>query len=507
MAYVYDVTAQEYDNTTATLGSTALNGSPKVSVSSIIRYIVKIYESDGTTRYSDTGVSVHWGVVASQPKNITWEDYFKGKGMPDDLNFVADISGKGPSTIAPTFTVEVNGNAATLQGSIATPIFTLATVTTLPTVPSQITADLVGTKSTTNDVYYNPCPDAVNNVGAAEIKTLSGLTYNRVIKFYKKDGSAGATATPCGTDYKKVLQYLLDFKSGIFCPSNRKAITGSSSFNTTAYTGPRWNPPNHKGTRGDSHGERTAGGHAAKDTRLGYIYSNTDYKSSTLNKPVLMSTTGKSPIAANAAWGFRFHYNPGDFSYNTSVMEGLNIESIQIDPSNIIPGNTNITLGLVLNRQLDTHLLDPANPERSKWASHYETSSVRGSLTEDQLNNFWTRGTEYDLEFFYRIVSAMDPTKRTLLTNGDITSDLGFVTVQPFWLTLHDNMNYFVKLQNISVFHRAFTKNMVPYLTEVTLTMTRMMTPELNVTDIVNKTTVSYDPRSGLKVDFNGVTP
>jgi hypothetical protein len=153
----------------------------------------------------------------------------------------------------------------------------------------------------------------------------------------------------------------------------------------------------------------------------------------------------------------------------------------------MVPGNTTIGVGLLLNRQADMITLDPNNPERANWKNYYQTDSTRGYISESQLNFLWTRGTEYDLEFLYRILSAKEPTSRALLKNGDLTSDLGFLTVQPFWITFHDNMTYFCKINSITVNHVAFTKNMVPYLTEVTLEMTRMLTPELDIQKTINK--------------------
>lgn len=532
---VYKVTAREVDPasalnlTTIDLLGTKITGSPKVTTTSVIRYFVKLFEDDGTTPITrpinlfSNPVGVHWSVTGSSVKHIVWNDYFQKMGGAHDVNansnWVADIKATGQSTIVPTFTVTLDGDPVTLSGSVPTPIFTLAPVSKVPALPTKINTDIKATDvlSEKSDVYVNPCPGATSNFWAVHI--IKGIkvtpnsaysSYSHTINFYKKDGSAGDVSKPFGVDkpvytssvydsaaargltsktgeitaYAKALKYLVDFKAGLLCASDTKAMAnpGGTDPKSKTYTGPRWNPPNHINTRGDSHGERITGGMQLKDVRLGYIYSDNNYKSNTF-----MSSTAQSPNSANAEWGFRFHYNPAEISYNTLAMLQTDVQLMSKDPTQMVPGNTTITLGLVLNRQLDMSLLDKDNPERDRWSSYYPKDPVRGSLTEDQLNNFWTRGTEYDLEFFYRIVTGFEPSSRSLLKNGDLTSDLGFLTVQPFWITFHDNMTYFCKMTGIDVTHKAFTKDMVPYLTEVTLSMTRMVTPELDITKTKNK--------------------
>lgn len=512
---VYKIIAREVDPATVGTGTSStpdllgksITGSPKVTINSWIRYIVKLYENDGSTALTSGSVNISWDAKPGTPKNVTWRNYFTKSGgtfgLNTNTNWWSDIIGSGASTIKPVFTITVDGTPATLSGSIPTPIFTIAPVSKLPALPTAINTDLkaAGVVSNGADAYFSPCTGAVSDVWAVHIikETAVGILdtkYKNEIRFYKKDGSAGKPTLQFGIDpflrdnnstttaYSKARKYLIDFRSGLLCASATKATAnpGGTDPKSKTYTGPRWNPPNHINTRGDSHGERITGGMQSKDLRLGYIYSDNNYKSNTF-----MSSTAQNPNSANAEWGFRFHYNPAEISYSTQAMLQTDVQLMSKDPTQMVPGNTSITLGLVLNRQLDMSLLDKDNPERARWSNYYPKDPVRGSLTEDQLHNFWTRGTEYDLEFFYRIVTGFEPSSRSLLKNGDLTSDLGFLTVQPFWITFHDNMTYFCKMTGIDVTHRAFTKDMVPYLTEVTLSMTRMVTPELDITKTKNK--------------------
>jgi hypothetical protein len=99
-------------------------------------------------------------------------------------------------------------------------------------------------------------------------------------------------------------------------------------------------------------------------------------------------------------------------------------------------------------------------------------------LEVEEANGIYYRGTEYDLEFLYRVITG-DPEKKNLLLSqkyrnlGGVTADLGYTTAVPCWLYLNENMRYYGSVASIQVNHVMFDLRMVPLLSVVTLTFAR----------------------------------
>ena len=165
-------------------------------------------------------------------------------------------------------------------------------------------------------------------------------------------------------------------------------------------------------------------------------------------------------------YGFNFHYNPTSISYTTSANTPIDWTLSSSDPANIIGGPFILTFDLYLNRIQDLQELK----------TKYNASSYpgRNGLNTEDIEGILTRGTEYDLEFLYRVVNG-EPAKTLLLdpASKGVTSDFGYITGSPFFLQLHKNMKYYGGLAGINVNHVMFTKDMIPILTVVSLTFNR----------------------------------
>lgn len=215
------------------------------------------------------------------------------------------------------------------------------------------------------------------------------------------------------------------------------------------------NPPNHFLTRDVPLTKRLTGfeGYADLTNNLGYFFSD----------PNNINWKSQSPNA----YKFRFAYNPTTISYNTTVTSPIDWTQASADPANTIGGNTTVSFTLYLNRIADM-------TELSGVTSSYSKNYPR-TLTPTEVAGLINRGTEYDLEFLYRLLNG-DPQAASgeLLTMNDKSSDFGYITGIPCWIRFHDNLRYKISLSSINVNHVMFTTNMVPMLTTVDIQAMRI---------------------------------
>ena len=277
----------------------------------------------------------------------------------------------------------------------------------------------------------------------------------------------------------------------------------SKVYNTVAPTAAnRYNPPPHITSRGTSFGERInstnalvaldAKGHKVtqtyiqqlqlQDTRSnrherGRIIQD-QYGANALNKNLDGIKGIPAPVnGAASLWGFRFMYNPQTFQYTTASNNSVDWTMGSKDPATLLAGNQTVQFELYLNRIADLSYLkdlkhDPANVMPITQA--YVHPGGGTGLSSDAIDGILNRGTEYDIEFLYRVLNG-DPMKKPLLfgSYNGVTSDFGYTTGTPCWLYLHDNMRYFGSITNLSVNHMMFDLNMVPMFTIVSVTFAR----------------------------------
>jgi hypothetical protein len=272
----------------------------------------------------------------------------------------------------------------------------------------------------------------------------------------------------------------------------------------------RWNPVSHSSTRGlpfyvnadlsNTKISKTAAekikdiattAHKYSDT-LGKIYQTPSSAKALNNKDVTNASSHASYVAANGPaglWGFRFCYNPTTISYSTSLDSSIDWMLAPSDPSKFFGGNTQITFDLYLNRIADMSAL---------LNKPYDAGYPGGTINDRQREGILNRGTEYDIEYLYRVVNGNPKVGTKLLAAGSEqeTSDFGYITGMPFWLHLHDNMIFKASLSGLSVNHVLFTEKMVPMLSVVTLSFIRY--PETSTTGEAKDALTNY-----LKTGFN----
>jgi hypothetical protein len=192
------------------------------------------------------------------------------------------------------------------------------------------------------------------------------------------------------------------------------------------------------------------------------------------------SLSVKTKPAEVLQWGFRFMYNPEMISYE-SADSGVDWTYGSQDVSVNLSGNQTVSFDLLINRIPDMSylkLMTGPFPGATVANSTPAIKSVYGRDLEDyEKEGILKRGTEYDIEYLYRVLTG-DPAKNSLLFEPGygakaLTSDIGYTTKVPVWLFLHENLRYYGSVNSISVTHRIFDQNMVPMLSRVGISFSR----------------------------------
>jgi len=245
----------------------------------------------------------------------------------------------------------------------------------------------------------------------------------------------------------------------------------------------RINPPNHRITRDVSLSQKL---YYSLSEAKRFANSSTEKARQRAEQRYLDSTArGRlgtifqdkdSAIALNTnnddkkPWGFRFIYNPQTIEYSTGADMSVDWMLSSKDPANYIGGNTVVNFMLYLNRIADMTELR---------RNGVETDGYPRRLTAEQVAGLLNRGTEYDIEFLYRVLNGSPrPSINGLLTytvNGKpaVTSDFGYITGTPVWIRFHENLRYKGSINSISVNHLIFNEEMVPMFSTMSVSFTR----------------------------------
>lgn len=236
----------------------------------------------------------------------------------------------------------------------------------------------------------------------------------------------------------------------------------------------RWNPPPHRDARSISHAERIKypttdtfnAVTAFADGERGRIFQDAN-SAAVLNKSAQgLKNAVASKVAVNQ-WGFRFMYNPTTFGYQSSSNNSVDWTLGQSDPATLLSGNSSVTFEVYINRIPDLKYLRLKNPKVS------EKQVYGRDLTEVEKQGILNRGTEYDIEFLYRVLNGDPLSKSLLLKYNGVTSDFGYTTGVPCWLVMNENLRYYGSVASFSVNHAMFDLNMVPMLSTVSITFAR----------------------------------
>jgi len=510
--YYATVTAYTDDTQQNTWGSFSSTAIPNSSVTTYNNYAVWFAVQVWQTQNSNHtgGITLggdHAVVRIAAPSGTSSQIKMGTVGQYPIHLFAASVQRKSASgnvSVTPTFTILQNIETGTdtpvtfIKWANATnTAFTVSFTTkvTDPTFPYDliyINAKCSSTNIITSSRFWD------KNLNKWSVITANSVTGIRVYYLFSKDGSTWttpvftkpitnpptadslfATAAERGKSNAAQDAAFLNSKKG---GTGVGIIDGSgpsvdSNFQEASGTD-RYNPPPHSNARSISYGERISKGNGgytntsfkdiarklATADRLRIIQDVNGAKALNKNGP-----GGKQPTGTNNLWGFRAMYNPTNYSYTTAANNSVDWTFGSKDPAVLLAGNQNLSLELYLNRIPDMEYL--RNNGRESDLPRYGRT-----LTDVEAKGLLNRGTEYDIEFLYRVLNG-DPTAKSLLLDGTnysgLTSDYGYTTATPCWLHLNDNMRYFGSVASLTVNHAIFDSNMVPMFSTVNITFSR----------------------------------
>jgi hypothetical protein len=217
--------------------------------------------------------------------------------------------------------------------------------------------------------------------------------------------------------------------------------------------------------------------------QLGVMYTDPQLASYTKVEGTNEYKVDTTRSAIKNQWGFRFLYNPTTWNYSFGA-DNSGIDWGRGNPNNtiLVAGTGTISLQLLIDRVADMNTV-------RYWDRNGRTNPVGlpyypVTLTEEQCAGLLYRGTEYDLEYLFRVLNNNLSENPMFGTAGTATSatkgletlsaNLGYVTSLPFMLKFNDQLRYKVVLTGLSVNHDIFTKEMIPTRTVVNLQLERI---------------------------------
>ena len=217
--------------------------------------------------------------------------------------------------------------------------------------------------------------------------------------------------------------------------------------------------------------------------QLGVLYTDPQLASYTKVEGTNEYTVDPKRSAIKNQWGFRFLYNPTTWNYSFG-QDNTGIDWGRGNPNNtiLVAGTGTISLQLLIDRVADMNTV-------RHWDRNGRTTAVGlpyypTTLTEEQCAGLLYRGTEYDLEYLFRVLNNNLTENPMFGTAGTATSatkgletlsaNLGYVTSLPFMLKFNDQLRYKVVLTGLTVNHDIFTKEMIPTRTVVNLQLERI---------------------------------
>jgi hypothetical protein len=192
-------------------------------------------------------------------------------------------------------------------------------------------------------------------------------------------------------------------------------------------------------------------------------------------------------------YGFRFLYNPSSISMGWGISQEVDPTTIGLALDKGIPltGNlspSSISFELILNRIEDINHIDENGWRRIQLTEGYFDETTRSGVyptfsrenpwptpsvpSFEDLNDIYERGTMYDIDFLFAALMPGAPKYRSNL-NG-ILADRGYMSGYTCELHLGPRMRYSVQIASLNVEHIMFNERMVPLLSKVDITATRL---------------------------------
>jgi len=177
-------------------------------------------------------------------------------------------------------------------------------------------------------------------------------------------------------------------------------------------------------------------------------------------------------------WGFRFLFNPSYLSINMSSNNKVDWTRPNENGAVLIAdgiGGT-ISVNILLDRVSDMVTM-------KQWKKNGGGSLPQGqypvSMDAEQCAGILHRGTEYDLEYLFRVVNG-NPQKVILMGESPkdglelLSANMGYMTQIPFIFKISERQRYKVIMESINIEHSMFTRDMIPIRTVVQIGLQRL---------------------------------
>ena len=498
-------------------------------------WIVKVYEQTSPTATPTLVDSDHVKVTYGAP-NGPQAKYFQGtkiinsgKAFYTEINYDNIDAAKKPLVLTPTFFVTLkDGHDTSVTYSPSKSQMNLQTVEftnrqTFPPIPTALIAavspgyDPGLNNGNTSNIHYNFATGQYVGIQMVTDSKTKMTSYYALYYDPKTKKQVGASvflgkekANSRGNVWKKSQAILIDAidsqkgSSAVGNPGTGSPRVDPATVDQPATLSPappepvdpnRWNPPPHLRTKNFSSGlflnkdvTNLTPDNAIIDTEILPFMRQSD--GTELKRRVVLENlnmfgpnlghighmyqdvnTAKSinQVEPNKQWGFRFMYNPTNFMYSNTADNSVDYTLGQSDPATLLAGNMTVSFQLYINRIIDMSDLGKLGAGNGK-TGYYRP------LSDPEIAGIESRGTEYDIEFLYRVLGG-DPIVGNPSIGGEpilsTSSDIGLIKAVPVWLSLNPNYKLFGAVASMTVNHALFTIDMVPMLTTVDITFNR----------------------------------
>lgn len=216
--------------------------------------------------------------------------------------------------------------------------------------------------------------------------------------------------------------------------------------------------------------------HGLRRGRLWYWVGANDVDSSG-------STSSAGLNLVDTSWGFQFLWNPTTIS--TSVARNMDITPSSADTLRVVagvfPGQETVSLSVVIDRTNDFACIKADNSKGTSsteftkyYSSLYPGASPLQSMP-DQINKLMAQGTMADLEYLFKAINGSgNGTLEWTNLLGKKTANVGYLAPTLLGIQLGptlDNLSYVGWASNIGINHTAFTEDMIPIRTEVSISI------------------------------------
>lgn len=176
-------------------------------------------------------------------------------------------------------------------------------------------------------------------------------------------------------------------------------------------------------------------------------------------------------------YGFRFHFNPTEYSEmysNTSGVDPIGfLRMLHQRDLPVMSKQTGATgnVELLLSRVDDIRIL-----RRPDYQDYYTagTFAPRLPITDEQRDEILSRGTMADLEYLFRVINGKR--WKTWWSTYD-TADWGIFLPRPVIISVGDyehSQRFRVLVSSMSINHVVFAPGMVPVITTVSMSLERL---------------------------------